>query len=71
MPLTNWEKLANEKHFDQMKNVIEEGGFYCWINEQECLHIKDGKFNLTPIQLEKLSRITTHEWIKQNTTIKD
>jgi len=47
MPLTKQQKTDNATHFLYAIRVLEEGGTYCWLDEQETFIIKGGKMYAT------------------------
>jgi len=57
MTLTRFQRNANEEHFINALSMINDGGYYCWKDQQQAMLVKNNKYNLTLIQYEKIYNI--------------
>ena len=66
MPLTKQQKTDNATHFLYAIRMINEGGTYCWLKEQETFIIKGGKMYATSQNgYNRICDITPYKFSKQ------
>jgi hypothetical protein len=69
MVLTDFQKNANEKHFEKCLKMIKEGGVYIWKDEFEVFNVNNRKFNIDHNQAKKVIQLVTPKWFKENVIV--